>query len=313
MSSLNYHNMPKVDILMATYNGGAYIRAQLNSLISQSFTDWHLIIHDDGSTDNTVDIIRQYTIDPRIDLIEDNVVCGGAAKNFLYLTRFSNAPFCMFCDQDDIWFDNKVEMLYQAIENEQIDTPVAVYGRSYLWIPDKGIAGITGWSSFPYKLEQLICSNAGIQGCSAICNRAALQYLRNYNGRIAMHDHLLNIAVLTFGQAIPVATPLMLYRQHLGNVTGASPDSLSLWKRLWRSFCYAHPVIDRKHYDAIFDFYHNYKKDMTINIQKIFKAYLAMPNYSYIQKISTVIHYRLSRKNSIIHLVAKLLFHPYIN
>lgn len=305
--------MSQIDILMATYNGGHYIHAQLSSLIAQSFTDWRLLVHDDGSTDNTIDIIKSWVEkDSRIVLIEDEVRCGGAAKNFLYLTQFSDAPYCMFCDQDDIWFDNKIETLYNAIVDAPINIPVAAYGRSYLWKPNKGIIGITGWRSFPYNLKQFICNNGGIQGCSAICNHCAIQYLQKYDGRVAMHDHLLNLVVLVWGYALPISTPLMLYRQHSANVTGISPDSLPVYKRIWWSLRRAYSVIDRRHYNAILDFYQKYKKRIDIDKCKDFDSYLAMPNYSFIHRIFTTIFRGWSRNGSAVRLIIKMLIHPYM-
>lgn len=307
--------MYKIDILMATYNGASYIHAQLSSLVSQSFTDWRLLVHDDGSTDDTVSIVESWAEkDSRIVLIEDDVRCGGAAKNFLYLTQFSDAPYCMFCDQDDIWFDNKVEILYNAIVDAPINIPVAAYGRSYLWKPDIGIVGVAGWNSFPHNLKQFICGNGGIQGCSAICNHCAIRYLQNYNGRVAMHDHLLNLVVLVWGHALSVSTPLMLYRQHSANVTGSSPLTLPIYKRIWRSLRRTIPVIERKHYNAIGDFYQKYEKEIIdIEKRKDFETYLAMPNYSRLCKIRTVISSGWTRNNSMFQLVLKILIHPYIN
>lgn len=52
--------MPQIDILMATYNGGEYIAAQIRSLQNQTFSDWHLIVHDDGSTDDTMKIVNDF-------------------------------------------------------------------------------------------------------------------------------------------------------------------------------------------------------------------------------------------------------------
>lgn len=52
--------MPQIDILMATYNGGEYIAAQIRSLQNQTFSDWHLIVHDDGSTDDTLQIVNDF-------------------------------------------------------------------------------------------------------------------------------------------------------------------------------------------------------------------------------------------------------------
>lgn len=306
--------MATIDILMASYNGEKFINAQLCSLVSQSFKDWRLLIHDDGSTDNTINIIKSWAEkDNRIVLIEDNIKCGGAAKNFLYLTQFSNAPYCMFCDQDDIWFDNKIETLYNAIVNAPINIPIAAYGRSYLWIPNKGIMGITGWTSFSNNIKQFICGNAGIQGCSAIFNHCAIGYLQNYDGRIAMHDHLLNLVVLTFGYAIPVSTPLMLYRQHFNNVTGVSPDILPFYKRILKSCCCAYPVIDRKHYNAIYDFFKIFGNRIDSDKINDFRVYLDMPNYSRIKRIHKSLTQGWSRNGSKLRLTLKICLFNYIN
>lgn len=83
-----------IDILLATFNGASYIRSQIFSIISQDYTDWRLIIHDDGSTDKTVDLIKELaSYDQRIRLIEDNVTHLGPGANFMHLLNFSDAPY----------------------------------------------------------------------------------------------------------------------------------------------------------------------------------------------------------------------------
>jgi len=102
-----------VDILMATYNGEKYIKNQLLSLQQQTFSDWNLLIRDDGSTDNTLDIIQEFKKhDSRIKIIETDGVKGrGPGRNFLELTKCSLSKYVIFCDQDDIWFEKKLELL----------------------------------------------------------------------------------------------------------------------------------------------------------------------------------------------------------
>ena len=105
-----------VDILMATYNGEAFVEEQVRSIMAQSFTNWRLLIHDDGSTDQTIAIIQQLQQeDSRIVLINDNVCNLGVARNFIHLVTYATARYCMFCDQDDIWLPNKVETMIRAI------------------------------------------------------------------------------------------------------------------------------------------------------------------------------------------------------
>lgn len=85
--------MPKIDILMATYNGGEYIAAQIRSLQNQTLSDWHLIVHDDGSTDDTLQIVNDFCkIDNRIEVLDDGKSFHGPAGNFVHLMKSSTAP-----------------------------------------------------------------------------------------------------------------------------------------------------------------------------------------------------------------------------
>ena len=109
-------------ILMATYNGEEFIREQINSILNQTYKNWKLIIHDDGSTDNTVDIIKEYTkkYPNKIILIEDNIKCNGAKENFSHLIKIAyknfNFDYILFSDQDDIWLPNKIEVSLSKIQ-----------------------------------------------------------------------------------------------------------------------------------------------------------------------------------------------------
>ncbi len=305
--------MAQIDILMATYNGGSFLSAQLCSIIGQSFDNWRLLIHDDGSSDNTIEILRHYaSMDSRIVFIDDGVKCGGAAANFLYLTHFVEAPYFMFCDQDDIWFDNKIEVLYKKICQEEQKIPIVVYSRSYVWMPSQGILGITGWHVFPQRLEHVICNNGGIQGCVAIANRKSLEFLVNYKGRVAMHDHLLLLSAISFGRIIPESLPLMLYRQHQGNVTGQSQDCQTIVRRLWRNFCIARPVVDQKHYEAVRDFFYQYRASMTSDVCKVYEAYLSLPRCHMFRKLIIVNRFGFMRNGSRFMLLIKILIHPYM-
>ena len=107
--------MPQIDILMATYNGGEYIAAQIRSLQNQTFSDWHLIVHDDGSTDDTMKIVNDFCkIDNRIEVLDDGKSFHGPAGNFVHLMKSSTAPYMIFCDQDDIWLEDKLQKLHDA-------------------------------------------------------------------------------------------------------------------------------------------------------------------------------------------------------
>ena len=102
-----------VDILMATYNGGKYLRNQLLSLQQQTHKDWILWVRDDGSTDDTMVILLEFAeSDDRIKIVgKTRGERLGPGGNFLGLTKYSTADYVIFCDQDDIWFEKKLEIL----------------------------------------------------------------------------------------------------------------------------------------------------------------------------------------------------------
>ena len=122
-----------IDILMATYNGGKYISEQINSILNQTYKEWTLYIRDDGSKDNTVDIIDDYCkkYPGKIIRIKDDKLGLGAKLNFSELMKYSKSNYCMFADQDDVWLNTKIEdTMNKMIEAENIhgkETPILVH------------------------------------------------------------------------------------------------------------------------------------------------------------------------------------------
>jgi glycosyltransferase involved in cell wall biosynthesis len=110
-----------VAILMGTYNGSKYIAQQLDSLAAQSYENWRLIVSDDGSSDETLEIVRQYQAAWGVEKVE--IRQGpktGFAQNFLSMACDPSirADYYAFCDQDDVWLPQKLETAISAIENE---------------------------------------------------------------------------------------------------------------------------------------------------------------------------------------------------
>ena len=96
--------MKKVLVLMSTYNGGNYISAQIESILTQENIDVELLIRDDGSIDETINIINMISAKhtDRIRLIIGKNL--GYEKSFLNLLfNAKNADFVAFADQDDVW------------------------------------------------------------------------------------------------------------------------------------------------------------------------------------------------------------------
>ena len=303
--------MVKVDILMATYNGAKYIESQILSLFFFFYKDWRLIVHDDGSKDDTVEIIKKYAaIDSRVAVIEDELRFGDAGKNFLHLLQFSTADYIMFCDQDDIWFDNKIELQLEAIKKRNNRIPQVVYSNSYVWIANEGIKGLATLT-FPKNTNQFLFLNSGMQGCVAIFNKAMRDVMVSYNGRLAMHDHILHLSGLCLGEVEYIPACLMLYRNHENNVTGATSTSSTNIRQIVKNS--ALPVVDKKHYEAVLDFYTIFKSKIKAEDKLNIEAYLKMVDTNVVNRLFTIIKSDFQLFNSRFRLIVKLVLRPYIN
>lgn len=292
----------EVNILMATYNGEKYIETQILSIIWQSFKDWKLIIHDDGSTDDTVKIIKKWSeLDNRIVLIEDGKKFKNAAANFMHLLQFAEAPFIMFCDQDDIWFENKISLMLHEIKNKDNSKIQIVYSSSYIWT-ENNISNEILPVFKPKRLNDFLFLNAGVNGCFAIFNEQTLEIMKQQPIHQAMHDHILQLIGIIYGEISYVPEVLMLYRRHIETVTIA--PTKNIFYRITQNNNL--PVIDSKHYKAIEDFYYEEKDKIDMEGQYMLNAYLKMPNQSILKNIKDIFKYNFNIDNSKLALIVKL-------
>ncbi|AEF81816.1 glycosyltransferase [Leadbettera azotonutricia] len=267
-----------IDILLATYNGDKYIETQLSSIINQTYKEWRLLIHDDGSIDGTLDIIRKYTrYDDRITLIEDNKKNLGCGNNFIHLLQYSHSEYVCFCDQDDYWFENKLNIQYQAIKDVETNIPVTIIGRMLPWkFPENKISNFSR-SDCSKKLSEFLFKNGGLQGCVAIFNTRMREYLLSGFSLIWMHDHIMALIALTFGRVIYINSYLILYRQHSANVTPLLPETAirSLTTRLFTN--YKMPVVYVPSFRDVQEFYRLFEKKMLSHDKKIFEKFMTYP------------------------------------
>ena len=227
-----------IDILLSTYNGEKYLRDQIDSIINQTFSNWRLIIRDDGSSDNTLEIIHQYKqyLPEKIILLNDSPGSLGPARSFSCLMQESSAPYIAFCDQDDVWLVDKLEKqlaLLQQYEKQRSDHyPLLVH--SDLIVVDQHLSVIS--RSFwqyqhlsPAKMssfQSLLVQNY-VTGCSCLFNRALLERSVPVSADAIMHDWWLALIAMDQGKIINMPEPTLMYRQHDKNDTGAKRWSIS--------------------------------------------------------------------------------------
>ncbi len=119
---------PSFSVMMNVYNGAPYLRATLDSLLAQTFTDWELVVWDDCSRDDSVDICRSYA-DPRIRIFTSaqNMGLGSARSAAFAKTR---GLWVALLDQDDIWTPDKLERQWALILADNTGDLALVYGRA---------------------------------------------------------------------------------------------------------------------------------------------------------------------------------------
>lgn len=218
---------------MAAYNGYEYIKEQIDSIRLQTYEDWDLYIRDDGSNDNTLDIIRNYEMmDNRIHLLSYPSEKHGACLNFYNLLRAAKTimpkyDYYLLSDQDDIWEKNKVEVEISTCEAEDSMYVLAYSDLSLMSSDGTAINGkMSDYQNINLKNPYDIFFNQIFVWGNTICiNRELLEFM-NIPDDISnslSHDHYLAFYAAAFGKVIYIDEPLVRYRRHEDNVSGLPP------------------------------------------------------------------------------------------
>jgi len=219
-----------IAILLCTYNGGRYLDEQLKSLMVQTYKNFVVYIHDDGSTDESLQIIGYYMIQypQRFIMMADSMKHRGAGPSFMWLLQNVKADYYMFCDQDDYWLSNKVEHTLnrmEEVENLNQGKPVLIHTDLKLTDEVLKVTHDSFWKYQNFKVDvskrrEFIGFGNIVTGCTMIINEAAKQVAFPYDGRM-LHDYWLALKVAKYGVVDNLKEQTILYRQHGDNEAGA--------------------------------------------------------------------------------------------
>lgn len=222
-----------VEILMAVYNGEHFLAEQIDSILQQSDGCWHLTISDDGSTDRSEAIIDDYVrrYPNRIARYRSGRRFGNARDHFFHLMAQCDVELMLLCDQDDVWYPDKVLKTRQALIDAELrwgrDMPLLVFSDQ---TPTDATLKPLAPSLMRYQKQyfgrfdyrSILMQNVVTGGAMGI-NKA----LARLGGRceaasqIIMHDWWLAIVAAKFGKIVYIDEPLGAYRQHGENAVGA--------------------------------------------------------------------------------------------
>lgn len=223
--------MQKYSVALCTYNGSPYVRKQLESIINQTVKPSQIIISDDGSTDNTIDIVKQILEETSIDYsIVYNVSSHGVSQNFRNAFSYCVNPIIFCSDQDDVWDEKKAEIMLRKYD----DNPKAMLVFSDGFLVDKNLNSLGGsvWDSVGITNKRLIEGDWFhylIKNC--LITGAAMSFKKELINDMVLipkewlHDGWLTWVALSRNGLIPCNSKLFYYRQHNNNVIGMQPKT----------------------------------------------------------------------------------------
>ena len=226
-----------IAIIMCTYNGERFLTEQLESFVRQTFSDWGLFVYDDGSTDNTSEVIAQFQLAQPSHVVQwkPNPQKRGFAQNFIQGIRHTPDSFDLYAlsDQDDVWCESKLSRAVEYFKTIPQDIPAVYCSRTTLIDAQGHTIGLS-----PLFVKEPSFQNAMVQsiagGNTMVLNQAtrALLLKADTEGKIISHDWLIYQLVTGAGGKVYYDPhPELLYRQHGGNIIGSN---LGLFARLYR-------------------------------------------------------------------------------
>lgn len=223
--------MDRIMVLLATYNGSKYVGQMIDSVLAQNYDNFHIILSDDGSKDDTASILEAYACahPDKITHYRSGMRFGNAQDHFMHLLQqFHDAPYIMFCDQDDYWHPDKMrKTLSKMQEIEKRDLPAMVHTDlqvvdGELALMDPSFMHFSKLQGDRLALNQLLVQNV-VTGCTMMLNRALAELACSHlpKDKILMHDWWLALIAAAMGSAGYLNEATIDYRQHGNNVVGA--------------------------------------------------------------------------------------------
>ena len=229
---------PQVTILLCTYNGGLFLEEQLASIAAQTHQNWRLIISDDGSHDETLDILQRGIADrSKIEIRSGPQL--GPCKNYMSLVTDGRieGDYFAFCDQDDIWQPDKIERAVAGLSG-LLDAEPALYCSRLRLIDANGqhLGYSRRWTK-PPSFENALVENIASGNTIVMNSRARQLLVQAGNLDVAMHDWWAYMLIAGAGGFVRFdEIPSTLYRQHQVNAIGVERGFGAIgkrFKRLW--------------------------------------------------------------------------------
>lgn len=269
-------NVMRMAVLMSTFNGERYLKAQIDSIIKQKCSfNIDIWVRDDGSSDGTLNILNEFQKNGKLKWYAGKNI--GPASSFIEL--LSNCPkydFYSLADQDDVWYQGKADAAVRSFSSQLNNCPVLYFSNALL--TDKNLNSL---GRNVYKRDQIqnlfkISCAGGILGCTIVFNNSLAKIIKEANitdtDSIVMHDFFLaEVCAAVGGKIIFDKRSYISYRQHANNVVGVSINKTVAIKSRVRAI-FIRPKIsiaDQAHF-----------------ILDVFSKYISNENKKWLMKVS---------------------------
>lgn len=251
----------RVKVLLSSYNGEKYIDKQINSILNQKDIDVRILIRDDGSKDNTRNILSKYAENSHIEVVYGENI--GFKKSFSALVRLAandNTAFdyYAFADQDDLWYSDKLFAECQQLDKFDKKKPNITTCNSNI-IDERDEPSRLFRDFDPLYTNYNVYFSTDFQGCSMVFNRSALEKYNQYPPDEHCHDNWMFLTCAVLGNVTHINKPLFGYRIHSDNAIGIKYES-SIFARIKKSLRYwfsSRNIARRKIVQLLYNYWYN--------------------------------------------------------
>ena len=218
-----------ISVVIAAYNGGKYIKAQLDSVLSQLSDGDEVVISDDLPEGDTFDVVKEY-LDSDIRVRYIKGPGRGVIKNFENAVNAARGDYIFLCDQDDVWLPGKVDAVMKEFQNgATVVMHDAKITDADLNVTDDSFFELMGTKK---GIVKNIIKNTYI-GCCMAFSANLRPYILPFPDDIPMHDQWIGLIGEKYGEVSLIKEPYILYRRHGATVTGGSTTLKQ--KIMWRA------------------------------------------------------------------------------
>lgn len=207
----------RISVAMATYNGEMFLRKQLDSLYAQTLLPFEVVVVDDKSTDGTAAILQDYSLRYGLKYYVNEETLG-VNRNFEKAISKCSGDYIIICDQDDIWFSNKIEVSLKKLMEIGEDKPALVSSQCLHIDANDNIISKSRTIVEGAAYTDTVLLQGRSQGCTLMFNKKLKDILLDFPPQKPLYDVYISLVAACVGIKYNLSEPLMYYRHHNNNV-----------------------------------------------------------------------------------------------